>query len=130
MIVLIPCVWLRVYCGRFLSKYHPRCTRAEHEAAALYLQARLQAFLFLLELQRLDTVPLDQEYADAIIKIMDAGVLIVGPLGYLPTPRTLPLCDQFVWQRSTDYSVHLWYVGKYIGKSLDCITQSRDFMRT
>lgn len=66
-------VWCGCFC-RFVTKYHPRCVKVERDTAAGHLQGRLQAFLFLLESGRLGSVPLDQECADAIVKVMDAGV--------------------------------------------------------
>ena len=63
---------LRIH--RLISRYHPVPMEARKTANASNLQARVAAFMFLMQSGRLDKVPLNYcSSADEITKAMDAG---------------------------------------------------------
>uniref|UniRef100_A0A6Q2YGK9 Serrate, RNA effector molecule n=1 Tax=Esox lucius TaxID=8010 RepID=A0A6Q2YGK9_ESOLU len=59
----------------FRSKYHPDETGRRKAEAHSALQNRLNVYMFLLENGWFDNVSLDMERAQAIIKVLDAGIL-------------------------------------------------------
>ncbi len=61
--------------SRLVCKYHPKHVAMEKELATSNLQARVQAFLFLMETGRVGRVPLSYQNTDEIVRTMDAGKL-------------------------------------------------------
>lgn len=60
----------------FRSKYHPDDISSRKGESLAALKTRLGVFLFLLENNWLDNVSLDMDHAPAIIKLLDAGMLV------------------------------------------------------
>lgn len=59
---------------RFRSKYHPDEVGKRRQEARGALQNRLKVFLSLMESGWFDNLLLDIDKADAIVKMLDAGV--------------------------------------------------------
>lgn len=59
---------------RFRSKYHPDEVGKRRQEARGALQNRLRVFLSLMESGWFDNLLLDIDKADAIVKMLDAGV--------------------------------------------------------
>ena len=66
--------------SRLINKYHPKYVTSREEAQQSSLQSRIQAFLFLLESGRFDSISLWTECLDAIVKTMDTGKYILFTL--------------------------------------------------
>lgn len=65
---------LLVFFLRFRSKYHPDEVGKRRQEARGALQNRLRVFLSLMESGWFDNLLLDIDKADAIVKMLDAGV--------------------------------------------------------
>ena len=65
---------------RLITQYHPKNVKSSKEQNATYLQSRVKGFLYLLESGSLETLPLSQDHADDIIKLMDTGEVEVHPI--------------------------------------------------
>ena len=68
---------------RFRSKYHPDEVGKRRQEARGALQNRLRVFLSLMESGWFDNLFLDIDKADAIVKMLDAGVQTGWGNGYL-----------------------------------------------
>ena len=61
---------------RFRERYHPRVKEARETEMKRQLRERLNAFVNLLNLGRLDNISLDYDRADQITKLMDASMFL------------------------------------------------------
>lgn len=86
---------LLAFFSRFRSKYHPDEVGKRRQEARGALQNRLKVFLSLMETGWFDNLLLDIDKADAIVKMLDAGMdLKVSRswLGRKPEPLGCDLC--------------------------------------
>lgn len=74
---------LLVFLSRFRSKYHPDEVGKRRQEARGALQNRLKVFLSLMESGWFDNLLLDIDKADAIVKMLDAGMGLKGREGGL-----------------------------------------------
>ena len=58
---------------RFISLYHPTNLAKSKEEAASFLRSRIEAFLFVVGLGKVDQVSLSVKYTDEIVTTMDTG---------------------------------------------------------
>lgn len=70
-------ILLACFC-RFRSKYHPDEVGKRRQEARGALQNRLKVFLSLMESGWFDNLLLDIDKADAIVKMLDAGLCFKG----------------------------------------------------
>jgi hypothetical protein len=69
---------LLAFLSRFRSKYHPDEVGKRRQEARGALQNRLKVFLSLMESGWFDNLLLDIDKADAIVKMLDAGMGLKG----------------------------------------------------
>ena len=63
----------RTFASRLISRYHPVPMKEREAANRINLQARVAAFLSLMESGKLSEVSLDHSNVDEITKTMDTG---------------------------------------------------------